>query len=127
MPCGMTSLGARSRTPSWARSTTGTWTPGTEVPRPATALSYVEAGSAGDEPADVVDYAVQNPSFPRDSTFNQFFNESLFESYRELGYHSLTSLLKYVTGRDGASPVRRLIPEVFEHLHGQLSRLSPAR
>ncbi len=30
---------------------------------------------------------VDHPSFPHESTANQFFSESQFESYRELGEH----------------------------------------
>ncbi|MGX1187458.1 hypothetical protein AB7M29_005137 [Pseudomonas sp. F-14 TE3623] len=36
-------------------------------------------------PADVRNYAKQNPEFPNESTANQFFNETQFESYRQLG------------------------------------------
>src|SRR5579871_3678966 len=41
-----------------------------------------------DEPADVFNYATANPDFPQQSTNDQWFNESQFESYRELGLHS---------------------------------------
>lgn len=36
-------------------------------------------------PIDVRNYAKQNPEFPNESTANQFFNETQFESYRQLG------------------------------------------
>lgn len=36
-------------------------------------------------PADVRNYAQQNPTFPNESTADQFFNEAQFESYRQLG------------------------------------------
>ncbi len=39
----------------------------------------------GDPPADVVAYHRKNPSFPHQTTADQFFNESQFESYRALG------------------------------------------
>ena len=36
-------------------------------------------------PADVRGYAYQDSAFPADSTADQFFTESQFESYRRLG------------------------------------------
>lgn len=41
---------------------------------------------ARDEPADILNYAVQNPTFPHQTTFDQFFDESQFESFRRLGH-----------------------------------------
>lgn len=37
------------------------------------------------EPADVLNYAIQNPTFPHQTTADQFFDESQFESFRRLG------------------------------------------
>jgi Patatin-like phospholipase len=37
------------------------------------------------EPADLLNYASQNPPFPQQGTADQFFGESQFESYRRLG------------------------------------------
>jgi hypothetical protein len=34
----------------------------------------------------VLSYAMSHASFPRETTTNQFFTESQFESYRMLGY-----------------------------------------
>jgi hypothetical protein len=50
-------------------------------------LVYVKASLTGDEPADLVNYAKAHPDFPHHTTADQFFNESQFESYRELGLH----------------------------------------
>lgn len=36
-------------------------------------------------PVDVVNYASEHPTFPNESTANQFFDEAQFESYRQLG------------------------------------------
>jgi hypothetical protein len=41
----------------------------------------------GDEPADVLRYHGANPSFPHQSTAEQFFDEAQWESYRKLGEH----------------------------------------
>jgi len=48
----------------------------------------------GDEPVDVMNYARSNPEFPHQSTADQFFSESQFESYRVLGRFTLTQMLK---------------------------------
>ncbi len=50
-------------------------------------LIYVKASCNGNESPDVKQYAASNPSFPHESTAEQFFNESQFESYRRLGLH----------------------------------------
>jgi Patatin-like phospholipase len=39
------------------------------------------------EPLDILNYKLQHDSFPHDSTANQWFTESQFESYRRLGQH----------------------------------------
>lgn len=54
---------------------------------PVGTLIYVKASLNGNEPADVKQYRAANPSFPHQSTVDQFFNEGQFESYRRLGLH----------------------------------------
>ena len=48
-------------------------------------LLYVKPSFYGTEPRDVYNYARQSPTFPHESTADQFFGESQFESYRALG------------------------------------------
>lgn len=55
-------------------------------------LLYIKASLTGDEPADVTQYAKAHPDFPHESTANQFFNESQFESYVRLGIHIIEEL-----------------------------------
>jgi hypothetical protein len=50
-------------------------------------LVYLKASLTGDEPADALNYAAAHGAFPHQSTVDQFFTESQFESYRILGYH----------------------------------------
>jgi len=59
-------------------------------------LVYIKPVLTGDEPTDVANYAAEHPHFPHDSTANQFFAESQFESYRALGYHSAKELFRDV-------------------------------
>ncbi len=50
-------------------------------------LLYIKSSVNGKEPVDVQEYAQKNPSFPHQSTGDQFFDEQQFESYRRLGLH----------------------------------------
>jgi hypothetical protein len=57
----------------------------------------------GREPADVLSYARLHSRFPNESTANQWFKESQFESYRRLGLfagRSMTELLGRFGGPD---------------------------
>ena len=44
-----------------------------------------------DEPPDVRSYHDQHADFPHESTADQFFPESQFESYRRLGLHTVAA------------------------------------
>jgi hypothetical protein len=55
-------------------------------------LLYLKATLSGDEPIDVRNYAAGHPDFPHETTANQWFGESQFESYRSLGLHSIDTL-----------------------------------
>ncbi len=48
-------------------------------------LVYIKTTVTGNEPEDLLAYERQNPSFPDESTADQFFDEAQFESYRKLG------------------------------------------
>lgn len=49
-------------------------------------LLYLKSGLHGTEPMGVLSYAIAHATFPHETTLNQFFSESQFESYRMLGY-----------------------------------------
>jgi hypothetical protein len=55
---------------------------------------YLKASLTGDEPVDVLSYKKEHPAFPYDSTKDQWFTESQFESYRTLGHHIARSTLQ---------------------------------
>jgi len=61
-------------------------------------LVYIKTSLTGDEPADVTQYARSSPDFPHESTSDQWFSESQFESYRALGNHIVANIVGY-TGR----------------------------
>ncbi len=57
-------------------------------------LLYVKTTMTKKLPADVYGYKDAHPSFPDQSTADQFFDESQFEAYRELGYQIGKSMLR---------------------------------
>jgi hypothetical protein len=65
------------------------WYPGDSVNAPSGILAYVKTSLTGNEAVDVREYFMDNPAFPQQSTDDQFFDESQFESYRKLGFASL--------------------------------------
>jgi len=64
-------------------------------------LLYLKATLSGDEPIDVANYASAHADFPHESTANQWFGESQFESYRMLGVHTLDALAGDYDGSAG--------------------------
>ncbi|MGA7950111.1 MAG: hypothetical protein WCA45_08130 [Thiobacillaceae bacterium] len=49
-------------------------------------LIYLKPRLTGAEPADLQNYQLTHPDFPNQSTKDQWFDESQFESYRKLGH-----------------------------------------
>jgi len=56
-------------------------------------LVYLKTSLTGDEPGDVCAYKAAHPDFPQQSTAEQWFDESQFESYRALGEHVMDGFL----------------------------------
>ncbi|MFP5465551.1 MAG: hypothetical protein ACLGHR_12375, partial [Gammaproteobacteria bacterium] len=54
---------------------------------PTADLLYIKPRLVGGEPADLLNYKLTHPGFPHQSTTDQWFDESQFESYRKLGHH----------------------------------------
>ena len=79
-------------------------------------LIYVKPGLLADAPADVRAYAAGDPKFPHDSTVNQWFTESQFESYRTLGAHIATLLCGKLRTSDPALPIGQLAHTVEQYL-----------
>jgi hypothetical protein len=52
---------------------------------PCGTILYIKSSITGDESGDVLNYRLQDTAFPQDSTADQWFSESQFESYRRLG------------------------------------------
>lgn len=56
-------------------------------------LLYIKASLTGDEPTDVNQYKAAHVVFPYESTGDQWYSESQFESYRKLGHHVAMQVL----------------------------------
>jgi hypothetical protein len=67
-------------------------------------ILYIKPGYHGTESAGIVAYATANAAFPHETTADQFFSESQFESYRTLGFEIADGIL-----RDAAENVDTII------------------
>jgi hypothetical protein len=77
---------------------------------------YIKASLTGNEPADVLNYQTCHATFPHQSTVNQWFTESQFESYRRLGQHIVETLF---AGREAETRESHLISaHTLEQLRG---------
>lgn len=68
-------------------------------------LVYLKSSLTKNDRRDVQSFAEEDGTFPHDSTADQFFNETRFESFRTLGEDVFTSLVNDVTDRLGQHPV----------------------
>ncbi len=67
-------------------------------------LLYLKPTLTGTEPTDIAHYASAHPTFPHESTGDQFFDEAQFESYRRLGDFVASSALVPALERAGIDP-----------------------
>jgi len=72
-------------------------------------ILYIKTGYHGTESAGVRSYAMANLDFPHQSTANQWFSESQFESYRALGEHIVWT----VSGTTGTQAAPATIADLF--------------
>jgi ribosomal protein S18 acetylase RimI-like enzyme len=83
---------------------------------PVGTLVYIKASLTGDEPTDVNQYAQAHADFPHQTTADQFFDESQFESYRSLGLHCVLKafrpLLQTRNEKPGGPSVEELVYEL---------------
>jgi hypothetical protein len=88
-------------------------------------LIYLKASLTGDEPSDVQNYAQQHPPFPHQTTLDQFFTESQFESYRSLGFHIARDVLCDAMQGIPNDPStnyeeqQRVVKKLFANLHSR--------
>jgi len=79
-------------------------------------LLYIKTVLVDGLPEDVYAYAEANPTFPDQSTADQFFDEKQFEAYRELGYQLADRALTNLKEASGAAEDEVTKAEVFRAL-----------
>jgi hypothetical protein len=81
-------------------------------------LVYIKSSVTNDEPLDVSEFRKRHPEFPHTSTANQFFDESHFESYRELGHHIAEEVFTTdMPALPVAGPnIARAVDDLFGHI-----------
>lgn len=76
-------------------------------------LIFIKAGLYKDAPADIRAYAASNARFPHDATFNQWFTETQFESYRALGSH----VIDVITGPERPMTLAALLADARRYVN----------
>lgn len=89
-----------------------------------TCLIYLKPTIIGDEPLDVLQYHVENPTFPQQATVDQFFDEAQWESYRALGEHIANHAFKAPKGENETvwweSLIDKVLQKQAEGIEGEL-------
>jgi len=80
-------------------------------------LLYVKPAFYGKEPKDVFNYATESAAFPHESTADQFFSETQFESYRALGFFTAQTVF-------GAPPVVKRVETELTYDPARLPELA---
>jgi hypothetical protein len=78
-------------------------------------ILYLKSSVTGDEPTDVTQYRAANATFPQQSTGDQFFSESQFESYRRLGLHVVSDAFDRIAPLNQVGDTNEL-REMFQQL-----------
>ena len=84
-------------------------------------LLYLKSSLTGNEAADVLQYQSENPDFPHQSTGDQFFSESQFESYRRLGLHIIREAFEGVVAPRTPGKARPLAPPALQDVFQELT------
>jgi len=81
-------------------------------------LIYIKPACYGEEPRDIYEYFKRSETFPHESTADQFFSESQFESYRMLGLYTMQNLCEKSV---------RDFPDFIEEIQKHLTVVTQAR
>jgi hypothetical protein len=77
-------------------------------------ILYIKAGYHGVEGPGICSYAIANPTFPHQTTADQWFSESQFESYRALGFTIADGVFALAAGKLGGK--KATLENIFETL-----------
>jgi hypothetical protein len=83
-------------------------------------LIYIKPSLRGREtnvlPYDIYSYSRGSDTFPHESTVDQWFSESQFESYRALGFHILEQLSKKIAAPKGTDRFKSLLDSIEQYI-----------
>jgi hypothetical protein len=88
-------------------------------------LVYIKASITGRESADILQYAKTHNTFPHETTANQFFNESQFESYRHLGSYIVETIAQSAPERPLADQFDTFVEAARRHWEDPDAAASP--
>jgi hypothetical protein len=72
-------------------------------------ILYIKPAYRGTEGAGIVSYATAHPTFPHETTTDQWFTESQFESYRSLGLEITNAVLRSEVSVRNGFTLRQLL------------------
>jgi Patatin-like phospholipase len=87
-------------------------------------LLYIKPTLYGNEPVDILSYAAESPTFPHESTADQWFSESQMESYRALGSYIVNRIWEREPpdpGAPGKVGLAHLVERACDH--GRMTKL----
>ena len=84
-------------------------------------LLYIKPTIRGDESADILSYEKQHPDFPHETTADQWFSESQFESYRALGECEITRILEKPEISNGESDTYAEAREILRNFNSNIA------
>lgn len=76
-------------------------------------IIYLKSSMTGDEEVGVTQYRSVHPSFPHETTADQFFSEDQFESYRQLGLHVVQHSLRGTQPGDHPAAIAEKLADVL--------------
>ena len=76
-------------------------------------LIYLKASIIGKEGVGIAQYRSVHPTFPHESTANQFFSEDQFESYRTLGQHVVKHSFRAMQTGDHPVTLAEILADVL--------------
>lgn len=82
-------------------------------------LFYVKSSLTGDENVYIEKYKAEEPTFPSQTTADQFFDEEQFEAYRSLGHHAAESVLARHLQWDPLAPGNESLVDGLKAIKGK--------
>jgi hypothetical protein len=89
-------------------------------------LLYIKTSLNGNEPADIKHFAVNNKTFPQQSTTDQFFDEAQFESYRGLGVHIIEEICGKGLSHSGGLTLDGFLDAACAYCSAPVNNVRPA-